>query len=197
MLKVGITGGIGSGKSTVARIFEVLGTPVYYADIEARRLMNTDEGLKSSIIKNFGEESYKDGALNRAYISSLVFNNPSQLDLLNSLVHPATMKDGEAWMHRQTTPYAIHEAALIFEAGVNERLDYVIGVFAPLDLRIKRTIERDKTSEEEVIKRMNRQFKEEKKMELCDFAIMNDEQQLVIPQVISLHEKLLVLAKEK
>jgi len=193
MLRIGLTGGIGSGKSTVVQIFEVLGIPVYYADAEARRLMNTDTGLKKSILENFGEESYKDGTLNRAYMSSIVFNNPSKLDLLNSLVHPATMKDGEAWMKKQTTPYAIHEAALIFEAAVMERLDYVIGVYAPLSLRLARAMERDKVSKEEVLKRMNRQLDEDLKMKRCDFVITNDEEQLVIPQVLILHEKLLAI----
>jgi dephospho-CoA kinase len=196
MLRIGLTGGIGSGKSTVAQIFEVLGIPVYYADVEARRIMNTDSGLKKSILEKFGEESYKDGTLNRAYMSSIVFNNPSKLDLLNSIVHPATMKDGEAWMQQQTTHYAIHEAALIFEAGVIEKLDYVIGVYAPLPLRLARAMERDNASKEEVLKRMSRQLDEEMKMKRCDFVITNDEEQLVIPQVLSLHEKLFAIVSK-
>jgi dephospho-CoA kinase len=197
MLRIGLTGGIGSGKSTVAQIFEALGIPVYYADAEAKRLMNTDAELKKSIISDFGEAAYKDGVLNRSYIASIVFNDKTKLDRLNSLVHPAVMKDGELWMSRQTTPYAIHEAALIFEAGVAKRLDYVIGVFAPQPLRIKRTTERDKISHEEVAKRMSRQLAEEIKMKRCDFIITNDEQQPVIPQVMALHEKLLALSKQK
>jgi dephospho-CoA kinase len=195
MLRIGLTGGIGSGKSTVAQIFEVLGIPVYYADTEAKRLMNDNAELKNSIIKNFGEDAYKDGILNRAYISFIVFNNPAKLDLLNSIVHPATIKDGERWMKKiessesKKVPYAIHEAALIFEAGVAEGLDHVIGVSAPLPLRLKRTMDRDKVTKEEVLKRMKRQIDEETKMKLCDFVIINDEQQLVITQVLNLHEK--------
>jgi dephospho-CoA kinase len=196
MLRIGLTGGIGSGKSTVAQMFEVLGIPVYYADAEARRILNTDAELKKAIIRIFGDEAYQDGLLNRAFISSLVFNDQSKLDLLNSLVHPATMKDGEAWMKKlavpggQTPPYAIHEAALVFEAGVNKQLDHVIGVFAPLALRINRAMERDNVSKDEVLKRIGRQMDEETKMKLCDFVISNDEQQLLIPQVIAIHNKL-------
>jgi dephospho-CoA kinase len=195
MLRIGLTGGIGSGKSTVAQIFEVLGIPVYYADAEAKRLMNTDEELKINIIKNFGNDAYKEGFLNRAYISSIVFKDHAKLDLLNSIVHPVTIHDSEAWMKKlkassPSIPYAIHEAALIFEAGVTQGLDYVIGVFAPHPLRLKRVMERDNVTKEEVLKRMNRQIDEETKMKLCDFVINNDEQQLVISQVLNLHEKL-------
>jgi dephospho-CoA kinase len=197
VLKVGLTGGIGSGKSTVAQLFEVLGIPVYYADIEAKKLMNENTELKQAIIKNFGKEAYTSEALNRKYISSIVFSDPQKRELLNSLVHPATKKEGENWMHRQKTVYAIHEAALIFEANVSDRLDYVIGVSAPRELRIKRAMERDNVTREEIIKRMTKQLDEEIKMNKCDFVIINDEQQLLIPQVLELHEKLIALSKQK
>ena len=131
VLKIGLTGGIGSGKSTVAQLFEVLGIPVYYADMEAKRLMNEDLTLKSSITAIFGEGAYTDKILNRKYISSIVFSDPAKLEQLNAIVHPATKKDSENWMDQQTTPYAIHEAALIFEAKVADRLDYIIGVSSP------------------------------------------------------------------
>ena len=192
MLRIGLTGGIGSGKSTVAQIFEVLGIPIFYADTEARRIMNEDENLKEAIIKNFGSSSYTEGELNRSYIASLVFNDQEKLELLNSLTHPVTMKYGNEWMMNQKTSYAIHEAALIFEANVNKRLDYVIGVHAPLQLRIKRAMERDKVTEEEILRRINRQMDQDRKMKLCDFIIQNDEQHLVIPQVLSIHRELLI-----
>ena len=194
-LRIGLTGGIGSGKSTIAKVFEVLGIPVYYADDAAKRIMNEDAGLKEQIIQHFGKEAYNHGPLDRRYIASLVFNNKEKLELLNSLVHPATIRDGERWMQQQTTPYAIKEAALIFEGGVQAWLDYVIGVSAPTTLRIHRTMMRDKISREEVLSRMNQQIQEVIKMKLCDFVILNDEQQLVIPQVITLHNKLLQLAQ--
>ncbi len=197
ILKVGLTGGIGSGKSTAAQIFEVLGVPVYYADIEARRLMNEDTELKKEISHILGERAYVNEILDRKYVASIVFSDPSKLEQLNSIVHPATKKDSENWMHRQSTPYAIHEAALVFEAKVSDRLDYVIGVSSPLELRIKRATERDKVNRDEILKRMHQQFDEEDKMSRCDFILVNDEQQLLIPQVLTLHETLIQLSKQK
>jgi len=197
MVRVGLTGGIGSGKSTVAQIFEVLGIPVYYADIAAKRLMNEDPQLISAITTIFGKQAYVNNILDRKYISSIVFSEPTKLALLNSIVHPATKKDGEAWMQQQTSPYAIHEAALIFEAKVTERLDKVIGVSSPIELRIKRAMERDKVSSDEVLRRMEQQLDEDLKMSKCDFILVNDEQQLLIPQVLDLHEKLIALSKQK
>ncbi len=197
VLRVGLTGGIGSGKSTVAQIFEVLGIPVFYADVEAKRLMNENEELRSSIIMVFGEQAYTNNILDRKYISSIVFSDPVKLETLNSIVHPATKKAGDNWMMRQTTPYAIHEAALIFEAKVNERLDQVIGVSSPIELRINRAMQRDNVSREEILKRMDKQLDEETKMSKCDFVLVNDEQQLLIPQVLEIHEKLIQLSKQK
>ena len=197
MVRVGLTGGIGSGKSTVAQIFEVLGIPVYYADISAKKLMNEDAALRLAITAIFGEQAYVNNTLDRKYISSIVFSDPAKLQQLNALVHPATKKDGEAWMQQQTSPYAIHEAALIFEAKVSDRLDLVIGVSSPMELRIKRAMGRDKINRDEVLKRMDQQLEEEIKMSKCDFILINDEQQLLIPQILELHQKLLVMSKQK
>lgn len=194
MLKVGLTGGIGSGKSTVAAIFEVLGVPVYYADQAAKRLMHENAELKNKIIDQFGTEAYRDGELNRDYLAAKVFSDPQQLALLNSFVHPLTIADAAAWMNRQRSPYTIKEAALIFESGANTSLDYVIGVSSPETLRIKRVMERDKISAEQVMARLHKQMNEADKMKKCDFLLFNDEQQLLVPQVIQLHEKLLQLS---
>jgi dephospho-CoA kinase len=191
VIRVGLTGGIGSGKSTVARVFEVLGIPVYYADEATRQLMNTDEALKKEIISNFGEESYSNGQLNRPFIASIVFSNKEKLDLLNALTHPATIRHANEWMQQQIAPYVIKEAALIFESGSAENLDYVIGVSAPKPLRIRRVMERDGISSEEVQKRMSRQLSEDMKMKLCDFVLVNNELELLTPQVLALHEQLL------
>ena len=196
VLRVGLTGGIGSGKSTIAQIFEVLGIPVYYADVAAKRLMNENAELRSAVTTIFGEQAYANKILDRKYISSIVFSDPAKLELLNAIVHPATKKDGEAWMQEQTSPYAIHEAALIFEAKVSERLDHVIGVSSPVELRIKRAMERDQVSREEVLERMEQQLDEDIKMSKCDYVLINDEQQLLIPQVLSLHEKLIILSNK-
>jgi dephospho-CoA kinase len=196
MFKVGLTGGIGSGKTTVARIFEVLGIPVYYADIEARKVMNEDPVLKEQIIRHFGERSYVEGKLDRAYIASRVFPDPAQLELLNSLVHPATILAGERWMEAQAglAPYAIKEAALIFESRAIRYLDFVIGVEAPLPLRLQRTMQRDQTTRENVLKRMRYQIQDDIKMKLCDAVIRNDDQHALIPQVLELHEELVTRA---
>ncbi|MCW3118912.1 MAG: dephospho-CoA kinase [Chitinophagaceae bacterium] len=194
-LHIGLTGGIGSGKSTVAKIFEVLGIPVYYADEAAKNLMNTDEELKAGIKKHFGDQSYTDNQLNRNYLAEQVFNDNYKLELLNSLVHPVTIRDAGIWMLNQKGPYTIKEAALLFESGSAENLDYIIGVYAPQSLRIKRVMDRDHATREEVIKRINRQVDDEIKMKLCDFIIHNDGQHPVIPQVIALHEKFSVSEK--
>lgn len=193
MLKIGITGGIGSGKSTVAKVFEVLGIPVYYADDAAKRLMNTDEELKVKIQLQFGNEVYTNKQLNRKRLAEIVFTSPEKLALLNALVHPATLKDADNWMQKQTTPYTLKEAALIFESGAHEHLDYVIAVTAPAPLRILRTMQRDGITREEVLARMDKQMDETIIIKLCDFVIKNDEQELLIPQVLALHEKLLTL----
>ena len=199
MLKIGLTGGIGSGKTIVARIFETLGSPVYYADDAARRLMNTDPDLKKSIIKEFGKESYREGELDRKWVASIVFNDPDKLQLLNSLTHPVTIKDAEAWMssHEQSTPYCIKEAALLFESGAADHLDLVIGVSAPQSIRIKRVMERDGLSSDEIMKRIGRQMDEELKMKRCDIVITNNEKELLIPQVISLHKKFIEMDKNR
>ena len=197
MLKIGLTGGIGSGKSTVAKVFESLGVPVYKADDEAKKLMATDPQLINLIKKHFSEEVYKEGKLDKAYLASVVFNNKEKLNLLNSLVHPFTIEDGKSWMKRQQTSYAIKEAALIFESGSQGEFDFIVGVYAPETLRIQRTIQRDKTDKELVRLRMQNQIKEEIKMKLCDEVLINNEQELLVPQIIALHEKLLAKAKSQ
>ena len=178
MLKIGLTGGIGSGKSTVAKVFEVLGIPVYYADEAARRLMNENKSLIQQLIAVFGNETYSSGKLNRQYLSSIVFNNKEQLERLNSLVHPATIADAEQWFAQQ-------------------HADYVIGITAPETLRMKRVMERDAITAAEVKRRMNNQIEDTIKMRLCDFIIYNNEQQLVTQQVIALHEQLVHLSANK
>jgi dephospho-CoA kinase len=195
MLRVGITGGIGSGKSTVAKVFEVLGIPVYYADDAAKRLMNEDKELKQKIKSQFGESIYTNEGLNKKELANIVFNAPEKLEILNSLVHPATLKDAETWMQKNTTAYCIKEAALIFESGAQQNLDYVIGVTAPVPLRILRTLQRDGVTRDEVMARMDKQLDEAIKIKLCDFVITNDEQEMLLPQILDLHKKLLTLAQ--
>ncbi|MDQ6757000.1 MAG: dephospho-CoA kinase [Bacteroidota bacterium] len=196
MLKIGLTGGLGSGKTTVAAIFEVLGMPVYYADDASKKIMNENKNVKAAVQNAFGNRVYPNGKLDRKLLAEKVFKDEKKLQLLNSIVHPATLQDANEWIKKQQSIYIIKEAALIFESGSNKMLDYVIGVKAPLQLRLQRAMERDNISKDQAMTRINKQMNEEKKMSLCDYIIINDEQQMLIPQVLALHEKFLHLNKK-
>lgn len=191
MLKLGLTGGIGSGKSTVAKIFQTLGIPVFDADAVAKSIMHTNSVVKTAVIEAFGERAYLDGALNRKYIADIVFKDPFQLEILNSIVHPATMQAAEDWFKQQDAPYVIKEAALLFEAGSAAGLDLIIGVTAPQHVRIHRVMQRDGVGRQEVLTRMGRQIEDSIKMRLCDTLLVNDGVQAILPQVLALHETLL------
>lgn len=198
MLKVGITGGIGSGKSTVAKIFATLGVPVYYADDAGKRLMQENPDLRSAIRLAFGEEAYnEENVLNRAYLAQIVFSEATQLRRLEALVHPAVLADSECWLTAQKNAgaaYVLKEAALLFESGSYQQLDKIIVVHAPEALRISRVIERDNSQEEAVRARMAKQWPDEEKLKLADFVIYNDGRQMLIPQVLSLHTQLIQLS---
>lgn len=196
MIKVGLTGGIGSGKTVVADIFKTLGIPVFDADTAAKEIMEKDDDLISKIKAEFGEETYLGKKLNRKSLADKVFNNNYQLEKLNAIVHPAAIQAGLDWAEEQTAPYIIKEAALMFEAGSAFNLQYVIGVYAPRPLRIKRVMERSGLTRDEVLARMSRQINDNIKMRLCDFVIVNDEQQMILPQVLRIHELLLNKSKE-
>lgn len=191
MLKVGLTGGIGSGKSLVADMFKLLGVPVLHADDIARYLMEEDAPLKSAIGQLFGNEVYQNGRLNRPFLASVVFADKAKLEQLNALVHPVTIAYGREWAARQTTPYAIKEAAIFFESGSYRDMDLMIGVYAPAGLRLQRAMQRDHAAPEDIRKRMNKQMNEEEKMERCDHVIYNDGSKSVIAQVLELHELLM------
>ncbi|WMX13700.1 MULTISPECIES: dephospho-CoA kinase [unclassified Aureispira] len=199
MLKVGITGGIGSGKSTVCRLFEKFGIPVYYADDRAKWLMNYQEEVKNKLMEHFGADVYQsDGLLNRAHLAGIVFKDASQLKVLNSIVHPAVFKDGQQWQREQESlgvAYTLKEAALLFETGSYADLDKIIVVTAPEDLRIKRVMERDNSTEEEVRARMNQQMPQAEKEKKADYIIKNIAWETLNVQVSELHEKLLYYAK--
>ena len=197
MLKVGITGGIGSGKSSVCKIFEVLGVPVYYADDRAKALMIHNNELVAGIKAHFGEEAYKNGQLDRTYLADQVFNNKKALAALNGLVHPAVAKDAALW-HKEhlSAPYTLKEAALLFEAGSYKQLDKIIVVTAPKAVRIARVMQRDGVTAEQVEARMNNQWTEEQKVALADYIITNDGQHELIDQVLQLHKELLKVAAQ-
>lgn len=194
MLSVGITGGIGSGKSTACRIFELLGIPVFYADEAARRLMDEDPDLRAAISRLLGPDVYENDILDRKKVSASVFGDPERLQALNALVHPAARKAANDWAKRQTTPYTLKEAAIFFESGTAADMDLMIGVSAPKELRISRAMDRSGLSREQVLARMSEQMDEEEKMSRCQFVIINDDQQALIPQVLGLHQKLLALS---
>lgn len=191
-IKLGVTGGIGSGKTLICKIFRVLGAPVYNADSRARWLMNNDEKLKKEIIDAFGEDSYTpNGLLKRDYLAEKVFHNEPELKILNSLVHPAAGIDYEKWQTQQNKPYSIKEAALMFESGSDQSLDFVITVSAPEEIRIERILKRDPfRNESEVRAIISKQLTEKERIERADFVIINDDDHMVIPQVLDLNEKI-------
>ncbi len=197
MFKVGLTGGIGSGKTTIAKVFEVLGIPVLYADDVAKKLMHSNLELKTELISLLGDSMYKDGNLDRKKMAALIFEDASLLAKVNALVHPATISYAEKWMEEQDAAYVIKEAAILFESNTHLALDFVIGVNAPQPVRVGRIIQRDAITKEEVHARMSRQMDADKKMTLCDAVIDNSESIMVLPQILELHEQLLGLAKKK
>lgn len=190
--RIGITGGIGSGKTTACQIFAALGIPVYYADDRAKWLMQNDPKLVAALKAAFGEKTYtSQGILDRAYLAELVFNNQEQLNILNSIVHPAVREDGIQWDEQhQDTPYTLREAALLYESGIYQLLDQIITVTAPEALRIQRVMERDGLGAEQVKARIDKQWPEEKKVALADFVIHNDGQHSLIRQVYKIHQQL-------
>ena len=186
-IKVGVTGGIGSGKSLVCKVFNTLGIPVFDADSEAKRLMATDAGLIAAIRSEFGDNAYHgDGTINRSYLASQVFNDTQRLDALNALVHPVAIRAGEEWAHSRDAPYSVKEAALLFESGSYTLNDYTILVTAPEAVRIARVVQRDGATPEQVRARMQRQWSDEEKARLADFTLVNDGKQAIIPQVLDL-----------
>jgi len=196
MLKIGITGGIGSGKTTVSKVFEVLSVPVFYADDHAKRVMVEDDILVTAIKKEFGSEAYfAEGSLNRKYIANVVFNDSAKLEKLNAIVHPATFRAFDTWLAQVgDVPYILKEAALLFEASSYKLCDKAIMVYAPLEVRVNRVVQRDDISREEVLSRNAKQMSDEEKIKLADYTIINNDTELVIPQVLALHQQFLKMA---
>lgn len=192
MLKIGLTGGIGSGKTTVAKVFENLGVPVFYADQEARKLMESSMDIIQAIKSTFGDNSYIGNKLNPTYLASRVFGNAENLERLNQITHPAVHRQFEQWITRQMkTDYIVEEAALLFESGAYRYFDFMVMVMAPKKLRIDRVMARDHWTESDVLERMNHQLPDEEKIPLSHFLIFNDEQSMLLSQVIPLHEKII------
>lgn len=191
MLQIGLTGGIGSGKTTVAQIFRVLGIPVFDADAVAKQLIESDKDIREGLLQLFGSRSFVNETLDRKYMAAEVFADRDKLEQLNALVHPHAIAASQNWARQQSSPYIVKEAALLFEAGSTADLDYIVGVFAPDPLRLKRAMHRDGADRSNILQRMNHQISETIKMRLCDVVVRNDEQSLLIPQVLALHERFL------
>lgn len=199
MLKIGITGGIGTGKTTVCKIFATLGIPVFNADMVAKELMVKDDVLILGIKAAFGDLSYlENGNLNHKYIAEIVFNDSKALEQLNSLVHPAVFKAFDVWIYKipLTVPYVLKEAALLFESGSYQMCDYTILVTAPLNKRLERVVQRDGVKEEQVKARIAKQFSDQQKLKMADYFIQNNEQQSIVLQVLELHQQFLNLNLE-
>lgn len=191
MLKIGITGGIGAGKSIICRMFEQLGIPVYDSDSRAKWVMNHDKALREELTETFGTDTYTPGGeLNRPYLANVVFNDPERLALLNKLVHPHVKADFTKWAaDSRQAPYVIKEAALMYESEAWRQMDEIIAVYAPLPVRVKRILQRDPHRTEADVKAIiGKQLQEEDKMARAEHVIYNDDQQLIIPQVINLHQ---------
>lgn len=196
-LRIGITGGIGVGKTTVCKIFEHLKVPVYNADLHAKFLMVNDKELKAKIEKKFGWDAYnRDNSLNREYLASIVFNNPQRLKELNALVHPVVIKDHETWDQQNfNKPYTLKEAALLIESQTYKKLDKIIVVTSPIDIRIERITKRDNLKQENVLKRIENQISDKERIEKADFLIKNNGEISLILQTLQLHKKLLKLSQ--
>lgn len=194
MKVVGLTGGIGSGKTTVSKFFEDLGVPVYIADEEAKKLMNTSKILIKKITNLFGDKAYINNKLNKDFIASKIFSDKTLLEQMNGIVHPKVGKHFNKWVSKQTHPYVIKEAAIIFENNSYKQFDFIITVIAEEDLRIKRLLNRDQTTKEKIKAIMQNQWSDEKKVELSDFVIENKDLLDTKKQVLKIHETLLKLS---
>ena len=190
MKKVGLTGGMGSGKSVVSHFLEIRGFPVYDSDWRAKQLMQNDQSLRESLVTAFGLSIYINDRLNRQYLSSLVFDKPDRLNTLTHLVHPAVKTDFLIWADRQHSPMVFLESAILFESAFSLLMDKVMIVTAPLELRISRIIQRDGVTKEDVLQRLKNQWSDEKKVSMADYVIINDDTRSIIEQVAKVIEEL-------
>lgn len=188
MKQIGLTGGIGSGKSTVARFFELLGIPVFNSDLMARKIIETNAEVKSQIKTMFGNDAYfEDGKLNSAFVAETTFSNQEKLNQLNALVHPLVRQAYQKWMELQNSSYVITEAAILIESGRFKDLDGLICVNAPENLRIERVMKRSQLNHSDILQRISNQMNDEKRSPFCTHTITNDDLQAIIPQVLAIH----------
>ena len=194
-LRIGVTGGIGSGKTSVCKVFGVLGIPAFYADLSAKIIMNNNSSLKEEINSVVGQNVYFEGLLNRSLLAKLMYNDKKILEDINQLVHPLVFKDFTQWSRQQASPYVIVEAAILFESGIYELVDKVITVIAPLEERIQRVINRNKQSREQVIGIIKNQMDDETKVKLSNYVVNNADEDMIIPVIIDIHKDILMCVK--
>lgn len=190
MLKVGITGGIGSGKSIVCQVFQTLGIPIFDADAAAKHLMLHNDVVKQQIIDLLGTNTYDENGVNKAFIAKTIFADKAILSSFNNIIHPATIAYSHEWMALQQAPYVIKEAAIFFESGSYKDMDVMVGVFAPLRLRMKRTLQRGKQSKTQIRDILQHQMPDEEKMKKCQYVLYNDERHSIIQQVLAINQVL-------
>jgi dephospho-CoA kinase len=190
-MKLGITGGIGSGKTSVCRIFNVLGIPVFSADTEAQKIMNEEKEIKKGINEIAGENLYPGSNLDRMKLASLIFNDPDRLKKVNDLVHPVVFDHFKKWTEKQTTPYVIMEAAILFESGGSKLVDRVATIVAPVEERISRVTLRNRLSREQVMERIKNQMTDEERIKRSDYVINNSENEMIIPVILQINEDIL------
>lgn len=191
MIKVGVTGGIGSGKSTICQFFRLIGIPVFEADSEARKLINNSALVRSKMILNFGEDIYlPNQTLDRKKLAEIVFNSESSLEKVNSIVHPEVRKSFDDWLKKQNAPYIVHEAAILIESGFYKMMDFTVLVTVPEEIRIQRVLKRGGINLDDLKQRMNRQLSDKDKIKMSDFTLKNDNNELLIPQLLELDKKL-------
>jgi dephospho-CoA kinase len=183
MIKIGITGGIGSGKSVICKTFSLLGIPIYYSDYRAKELLNSSQEIKKALTNLFGSELYTKNGINKTKLADIIFNDKNSLEKVNSIVHPVVMKDFFSWCKNQKSSIVINESAIIFEANLKHHFDYIIAVTAPEEIRINRVIKRDNAKREDVISRINHQYPDHKKTKESDFVIINDGEKAILPQI--------------
>ena len=191
MIKAGVTGGIGSGKTLICQIFEKLGVPVFYADREAKEVLNYDRNVINEISRIFGADIYDEYGINKANLANIIFNDQEALNTINRIVHPVVRSRFKNWLSTLKAPYAIEEAAILVETGAHQELDFTILVYAPKELRISRTVSRDGKSRGEIEERMKNQMPDEEKFHKVNKVIYNDNSRMVIPQVLELHKQLM------
>lgn len=195
--KLGITGGIGSGKTSVCRVFEVLGITVFSADREAQDIMENDDDIIAGIKSISGKDLYKNGSLDRTELASIIFNNTTILKKVNSLVHPVVFDHFAKWTLIQSAPYVIMEAAILFESGASAVVDKIATVVAPVEQRVKRVILRNRLSQEQVMERMRNQMDDEERIRKSDFVINNSENDMIIPSILKIHNEILTFINTK